>query len=69
VAYKKRSIAFMRLKGMFSTLVRMPSLIRHRRYVQKKIRKVEDKKIMKFMDRRSLELSRFLKGYGKFILR
>lgn len=55
------------LSGFIHIFNNLPKVIYHRRQTQK-IRKVNDNMISRFMERRSRELSLYLKGYGKFVL-
>lgn len=53
--------------GILNTLKKTPRILIERNRVQK-IRKVKDDEIVKHMKRYSVELSMFLKGYGKYVL-
>jgi GT2 family glycosyltransferase len=66
--FRKFDDASATISGIFSTILSLPKIIKVRTHVQRKIRKVPDREIVKYMKKNSMELSRFLKGYGKFLL-
>lgn len=67
--FRKSGDAQAILNSFLSNLKKLSSIIRERNYVQKEIRKVPDKDVMKYMKRNSVELSLFLKGHGKNVLK
>ena len=69
ISFGKITTAAMLGKGILSTVIELPKIIRKRSYMQRKVRRVRDSEVTKLMDKRSLEVSRFLRGYGKFVLR
>lgn len=67
--FRKKDDAVAILNAFFSNLKSLPSIVREREHVQRKIRKIPDSELIKYMKRDSLELSMFLKGHGKNVLR
>lgn len=53
--------------GVLNTIKKLPRILRERKSVQR-FRKVKDDEIVKYMKRYSIELSMFLRGYGKYVL-
>lgn len=66
--FRKFDYAYGLAKGILSVAWSLPRIISERNHVQKKIRKVGDERIIERMEKHSIELSLFLKGYGRFVL-
>ena len=67
IIFRKFSSSLELALGVFDTIKKLPRILRERKHVQK-LRKIKDNEIVKHMKQYSIELSMFLKGYGKFIL-
>jgi len=68
LAFGKFESAWKLLSGIFSNIKELPRILKDRRAVQKKIRKVSDKEITKYMKNYSVEWDMFMRGYGKYVL-
>jgi hypothetical protein len=67
IIYRKFDDAIGVASGIFGFFKKFPKVLLDRIVVQK-LRKVNDDEIIKYMEKHSIELSMFLKGYGKYVL-
>ncbi|MEM5882886.1 MAG: glycosyltransferase [Candidatus Aenigmatarchaeota archaeon] len=67
IIFGKPRLSFAIIKSFLYCLLNLPKISKDRKFIQRKVRKIKDKHLMKYMKPYSIELSLFLEGFWKAI--